>query len=273
MKSPIIQMTHADYLAHKAYGSTDIIRMGRSFAYYKHRKENPEKIGRPFVVGSATHLLLQSKVTNDPALAKNGILIYKDGSSLTKGFKEFQTLNASKYCLDAEEDELTQRMVLAILNEPEVMGYLKGAIPEATVLANFPGTEIPCKVRPDYFHVERGVSINFKTTSDASESGFIYSARDYGYDWQSSFYCAILSAEFGKPVDEVHILVEKGDSDSECIVNIFSFGDDTLGFARSQIFEVLQKIPGCEKSGVWPKNQAYLQTVDLPGHMRKVVHL
>lgn len=272
MSNSISFLSLADYLAHPAYGASDLIKMGKSFAYFQEKKKNPEKSGRPVVVGNSTHLLLQAAVTGNSAL-KNGILVYKEGSSLTKGFKEFQALHSSKYCLDQDEDELTQRMVLAVLNEPEVMGYLKGAIAEPTVIAKFPGTDVLCKVRSDYLHIEKGVSVNFKTASDASESGFLYSARDYGYDWQSALYCAILSEQFGKPFDEIHVVVEKGDSDSECIVNLFLFADDTIGFARSQLWELLQKLPECERSGVWPKNRAYLRTIDVPIHMRKIVSI
>lgn len=266
----ILKMTHGDYLANSAYGAGDVIKMSRSMAYYKWRKANPEKPGRPLVVGSATHLLLQSEVTNDPGLKKQ-ILVYSDGSSLTKGFKEFQEKNKPFYCLDAEEHALCTRMVLALLNEPEVMGYLKDAIPEATIMGNYPGTSVPVKCRPDYLHQARGVSINIKTTTDASESGFIYATKDYGYDFQSAFYCDLLTDQLGKAFDEIHILVEKTDEGEPTPIKIFSFGDDTLSWARSQIRTLIERIPGCEKTGVWPGNKAFLETVDLPLYARRVV--
>ncbi len=270
--SKILQMTHADYLSHPAYGASDIIKMGTSLAYFQEKKKNPDPKGRPLVVGSAFHLRLEACITKNVSLDA-GTLIYKGGSSLTKGFKEFQAANPHQYCIDEDEDALCDRMLSAVLAESEAMSYLEGAIPEATVMGKYPGTDINVKCRPDYLHMGRGVSINVKTAADASESGFIYGARDYGYDWQSSMYCTVLSQELKQPFDEIHILVEKGETASECIVNIFSFGDDTLAFARQQIWEVMQKIPECEKTGIWPKNKAYLRTIDLPLHIRKVVSL
>ncbi len=162
-------------------------------------------------------------------------------------------------------------MVDALLAETEVVGYLKDAIPEATVMANYPQTNILCKVRPDYLHQARGVSINIKTAADASEGAFIHSSKDYGYDWQSSFYCTLLSDQLGKHFDEIHIVVEKGDTAAECQVKIYMFDDDTLAFARSQIWEVLQKLPDCEKTDMWPKNPAFLQQISLPLYMSKVI--
>lgn len=265
-------MTHADYLSHPAYGSSDIIKMSKSFAYWKAQKSVPTPKTRPLVIGSATHLMLQAEVTGASFLL-DGLTVYKDGSSLTNGFKDFQATNKDRYCLDEKEHKLCQRMVKALMDDGEVMGYVKDAVAEPTIIAPFPGTLIQAKCRPDYLHERRGVSINLKTAQDASESGFLYSTRDYGYDWQSAFYCALLSEQFGRPFDEVHILVEKGDTQEECVVEIFSFNDETLGFARSQIWELLQQTPECEKTGIWPKKRAYLKMTDLPLHMRRVFSL
>ncbi len=267
----IVNISHKEYLAHPAYGASDIVKMSRSMAYYKWRKENPEKPTRPLVVGSTTHLMLQAHLTNEMGLIDSGILTYVDGSSLTKGFKTFQADHPEHYCVDQEEKTLCTRMVETLLNDEEVMSYLKDATPEMTILANYPNTPIGCKVRPDYLHKGRGLSINVKTTTDASESGFLYAAKDYGYDWQSALYCSILTEEFGKSFDEIHILVEKTEDGEPCPINIFSFGDDTLGFARSQIHEIMTKISECEKSGKWPRNKPFLNQIDLPLHMRRAV--
>lgn len=271
--SKILQMTHADYLAHKAYGSGDIIKMSRSFEYWKWRKENPEPLTRPLVIGGATHLILQAELSKTPDLIKTGVFIYEEGSSLTKGFKAFQAENRGIYCVDVEEFALCKKMVRALLDEPEVMSYLQGAIPEATVIGPYPGTEVLCKCRPDYLHKGRGVSINIKTTTDASESGFIYGAKDWGYDWQSAFYCDILTEQLGQSFDEIHILVEKADGTEPCPIKIFSFGDDTLSWARHQMRQIMERIPECEKSGVWPKNKLILETIELPHHARRIVSL
>ncbi len=269
----ILKMSHADYLNHSAYGSSDIIKMRESFAYYAEKKKNPDPSGRPLVVGSATHLMLQGALTNDKKLILDGILTYKDGSSGTKGFREFQAANPKVYCVDQEEYLLCQRMTLAILNEEAVMEYLKDAIPEVTVITKYPNTNIEVKCRPDYLHQKHGVCLNIKTAADASESGFLYSARDYGTDWQSTFYCDVLKAGLNKSFDEIHVVVGKGDTAAECPVSLFMFDEDTIQFARSQLWEILTRLPECEKTGIWPKNKAYLQQVGLPLYMRKVVHI
>lgn len=267
------QMTHADYLCNPAYGASDIIKMGDSFAAFDEKRKHPDPAGRPLVIGSATHLMLQSHMMGSPDLITNGIFIYRDGSSLTKGFKEFQAKNPKFYCIDQEEEKLCQRMIKALLDEEEVMGYLKDAIPELTVINNYPNTNIPVKRRPDYLHKKRGVTINVKTAADASESGFLYATKDFQYDWQSVLDIDMFKQEFGQPFDDIYIVVQKGNSDAECPVNIFMFDEDTIGFARQQIWEVLQKIPACEKSGKWPKNKAYLKQLGLPPFMRKLVQI
>lgn len=268
--SKILTMSHQDYLAHPAYGASDLVKMSRSMAYWKFKKANPDPPGRPLIIGSAFHLMLQSEF--DPECAKGKIEIYEgEGSSKTKAFTQFQMKNPNAYCLDEDEFTLCLRMKQAILDEPEVMGYLEGAIAEPTIMGLYPETNVHCKVRPDYLHVGKGVSINIKTTQDASEPGFIYAARDYGYDFQSALYCDILTQELERSFEEIHILVEKGDSREECEVSIFTFGDDTLAHARTMIRNLMEKIPVCEKDNKWPRKPVYLQSIDLPLYCRRVV--
>lgn len=273
MKTKLIEnMPHDEYLKHPCYGASDIIKMSRSFAYWKYRRDNPEPKSRPLVIGSATHLMLEDVVRGKAVkIAPPGVLIYKEGSSLTKGFKQFQVDHPTEYCLDEDEFNLCYRMITALIEEPEVMEYLKGALIEPTIIGHFPDTEVPCKIRPDYLHLEKGLSINIKTTTDASESGFIYSSRDYQYDFQSAFYCAMLSEHYNKSFDEVHILVEKTDDGEPIPIKIFTFGPETLSWARFQMEQIIKKIPDCERKGMWPKNVARLETIELPPHMRKVV--
>jgi PDDEXK-like uncharacterized protein DUF3799 len=265
-----VNMSHADYLAHKSYGASDLIKMSRSFAHWKWCKENPEKPGRPLVVGSATHLMLQSRVTMHPELIHEGVLIYRDGSSLTKGFKQFQADNPLKYCLDETETALCTKLTDALMNNEEVMSYIKDAVPESTIMANYPLTSVGCKVRPDWLHMKRGLSINIKTTNDATEGAFMYAAKDYGYEFQSAMYCSILSEEFGRSFDEIHILVEKTEDNEPPPIEIYSFGDDTIAFAKSQIALIMERIPECEKTGLWPMNKSYLNQIDLPLHFRRM---
>lgn len=273
MSDLIQNLTMADYLANSAYGSSDLIKMARSFAYWKYRKSHPEKPTRALTVGSVTHLLLEAEVSNKKELVANGVLLFTEGSWRTKAFDEVSKKHPNLYCIDQDEYRLCQKMVKALLDESEVMGYLKDAITEPTIIANYPGTNIKCKIRPDYLHRGRGVSINLKTTTDASESGFIYGAKDWLYDFQSAFYIDMLSETMGKPFDEVHILVEKTDDDEPCPIKIFSFGDETISWARSQIRTLLDALPACEKTGVWPKSNVKLETIDLPIYARKIVQL
>lgn len=267
--SGIQKLSHAEYLSHAAYGSSDVIKMAKSFANFAYRKAHPQPPGRPLIVGSATHLLLQSEL-EDKALA-DGVLVYRDGSSLTKGFKAFQAENPLKYCVDEDEHRQCVRMVEALLGEQKVMEYLKDAIPEATLIRKYPGTDVLCKCRPDYLHLGRAVSINLKTARDVTEGGFQSSTRELHYDFQSAFYCDLLTAEFGKSFDEIHILVEKPDGEEPIDVKIYSFDEDTLGWARSQIVRILERVPECERTGVWPPAPVGLETIQLPMWARTAV--
>lgn len=270
--SEIKQLSMKEYLELNAYRSGDIVAMSRSFAYWHWLQKNPDKAGRPLVVGCATHQLLEAEITGNKELIK-GVEEFKDGSWRTKAFEKYAAERPLTYCVDSDEFALCHKMVKALLDEPEVMSYLKDSIAEATIVGNWPGTDVKCKVRSDYLHKKKAVSINIKTSLDVSESGFIHSTKDWAYDWQSGFHTMILSDQFKKSFDEVHICVEKTEGTEPCPIAIRSFGDDTIGWARSQMFEIISRIPDCEKTGIWPKKRANLHVLEIPQYARRLAEL
>lgn len=268
----IENMSMGDYRANDAYSSSDIISIGRSAAKWMFEKNHPKNKTRAMQVGSATHLMIQSEVTGQKHLVSSGLAVYEDGSSKTKGFEKFAAEHPSAYSIDSEEYDLVCRMTKAVLSEPEAMRYLKGAVPEPSLFCMDPEFEFMRKCRPDFLHIKQGVSINVKTTLDASEKGFFRSIADRSYDFQTVNYQDILRLYFDRSFDEIHILVEKSDA-GPCRVAIRGIDDDTLDQARFQMRQVFQKIVDCQKSGKWEDEKAALIISNVPLWSRTIVGL
>ena len=273
-------MSMAEYLALPEKGSSDIVTMSDyGFDYWKKKKAKPrDEDGRASVVGSVTHLTLQGEVTKQPGLVERAVRVYHDPKGLkhpeqSVGFAKFQQENPRDYCVSEGEMDLAKRMVHAVMSEPEALQYLVGALSEPTIVGNYLDSAIIGKCRPDYLHVDRGISVNFKTTKAATERQFILSMAEYGYDWQSVWHTDVLATHFKKKFDEVHILVEKGETPEDCAILVRFIDEETLEFARGQIWEVVQKLAECEKTGVFPRKPVRSETTGLPLHMRRICTL
>lgn len=273
MKTGLIEnLSMTDYQADPAYSAGDFIKMGDSFKKWKYFKENPIKPTRAMILGSATGLILEAALTKKPHLVSSGIAIFSDGSSKTKGFEKFSSERKETYCLDEDEFSMADRCVKAILDEPEAMKYLDGAIAEPSIFVADPDFGFQRKCRPDFLHVKQGVSINIKTTTDASERGFIRSIADWSYDWQTLNYQDVLRLHFDRSFDEIHILAEKAE-DGPIVVKIRGIDDDTLEQARGQVYLIRERLADAIKSGKFEDRPAVLEISNVPAWARTLAQL
>ena len=273
MRTGLIEgLSMDDYQNDPAYSAGDLIRMGESFRKWKYFKENKKPPTRAMVVGSATGLILESKLTKKPHLISSQIAIYSDGSSKTKGFEKFCAERKEAYCLDEDEFSLSDRCVDAVLAEPECMKYLDGAIAEPSIFVTDPEFGFRRKCRPDFLHIKQGVSINIKTTTDASEYGFTRSIADFAYDWQTLNYQDVLRLHFDRSFDEIHILVEKAD-EGPLTVRIRGIDDDTLEQARGQVFLIREKLAAAIKNQKFEDAPACLEVSTIPAWARRLAQL
>lgn len=266
----IESLSLADYHADPAWSASMLTRVGESIARFKYHQDHPESPSAAMEVGSATDLLLQTRLSGRHDLASAGIAVYDKGSSKTKGFEAFRLENRGRCCVDAEEYSLAVRCVDAIVGEPEAMDYLKGAVAQPSIFVTDPQWNLRRKCRPDFLHVKRGVSINVKTTRDCSEKGFFKAIADYAYDLQTVNYQDVLRLHFDRSFDEIHILVEKAD-EGPLRVAIRGIDDDTLDQARFQLSQIFAKIQECEKTGVWKDAPASLMVSTVPHWARTLV--
>jgi hypothetical protein len=256
-----------EYHAQPEPGSSDIINMSYGFAFWHHKKQNPSGPSQSKMLGSATHTVLQSILSNDPSLIEKEIVVVKGLTTKGKAFEAECAKHPNKYVISPEDFDLARRMVDAtLLNAGD---YFVGGVCEASLFHTYPDSETTMKCRPDYLRVNEALSINFKTSEDASYTGFSKSCGDWHYDFQSGIYCDLLSDYFKRTFEEVHVVVEKN-YDGPIHVGIWTIDKENLDFARAQYSKIIKRIPEMRARG-WPSTRYELQVVTLPNYRQRVV--
>jgi PDDEXK-like domain of unknown function (DUF3799) len=271
MRNGLIEnLSMSDYQTDSAYSSSDIVSISESAARWRFQKEQPKEKTRALVVGSAIHEMVQAKIAGLKDTCN--VLVYTEGSSLTKGFKKYQEENPNFAVVDDDEMNLLYRMREAIFDEPEAVNYLKDSMIEPSFFIEDPEFKFIRKCRPDFLHLKKGILMNIKSTLDISEKGWFRSISDYGYDFKTVNYQDILKLHYGRKFIEIHIMVDKP-KEGPCRVAIRAIDDDTLDQARFQMRSVFEKIKKCEASGKWEDPKATLITSPVPAWARTVVEL
>jgi PDDEXK-like domain of unknown function (DUF3799) len=244
--------------------------MSQSLEYYRWRKDHPPAKTRDMTLGSVTHLVLEARLRGKPEMITEQVMVFSDAGPQSKAFKDVQAKNPEKYVVTQEDFDLARRMIDAVLEKSEVAAWFTQGVSEPSIFAEHPETGVLMKCRPDYLSLDRGLSINFKTTTDASEEGFLRSVKMGRFDWQSAWYLEVLRLHFNRNFDEIHVVVEKN-ADEPCLVQIYTIADEELEFARMQYTRLLPRYLKAMETGIWPGASLSVKSITLPPWSRKVV--
>jgi hypothetical protein len=233
-----------DYQADEAISGSDLVSIAQNgIERWKFNKTQPRDVSRAMDIGTAVHHMVGARLIGGDSAPL--IQVYSDGSSLTNAFKAFRAkMTGDAVAVDLKEMSLIERCSAAILNDKECRRYLDDAVIEGSFFSVDSETGVSRKCRPDFLNVKERVSINIKTTQDASDSGFIRSVKDWGYAIQTVNYQDVLKQVMpGEDFIEIHILAEKSDA-GPIKIAIRAIDDDTLDHSRwitRRILKVLQK--------------------------------
>lgn len=261
-------LTNEQYHTGPGKSASDIISINNyGFDGWQFRKNNPKETD-DLTLGSVTHLLLESRIKDDFLIEAKGIAILPELNMRTNAGKEeyaaFVAKNAGKYILTQADYDHARRMVDAVQDEPEAWEYLQNGVSEASIYVRHPEHDVLMKTRPDFLRVDDALSVNFKTTRDASENGFIKSIRDWSNDWQSAFYMECLEIFFRRSFNEIHLLVQKNPDGGPCRVGLYTIPDEVLAFARTQYQPILRLLREFELTGKLPRRQVTLSCPTIP---------
>ena len=123
-------------------------------------------------------------------------------------------------------------------------------------------TGAPCKCKPDRYNSARNLIIDLKSTEDASDEGFKFSAKKFRYYVQDPFYSDGMIANGFDVKGFVFIAVEKN---PPYLVNCFTYSNDEKQFGREEYRKNLKTYMDCKTSKNWPGYSEEIKNLEIPG--------
>lgn len=116
---------------------------------------------------------------------------------------------AKKYSLLPSEAETIKQMRASVFSMKKFREMFEGSQTEVTFIAKCPRTGFYIRCRADLWNKEQKIFADYKTTRDASPSGFQRSCRKYAYKFSAAYYMYIAS-RLGVQINEFRMFaVEK----------------------------------------------------------------
>lgn len=146
--------------------------------------------------------------------------------------------------------------------------YAGDGITEGSAFWVNPETGVLCKTRPDRFRDDL-VTVEIKTTDDASKFWFQRAIAEYRYAVQAAFQLDGMRECIGKSAKYfVIVAIEKK---APYHIMTYVIEPQAVEYGRRQYLKNLEQIKACQFSGVWPRFSDHypeeLMTMDLPNYL------
>lgn len=236
--------------------------INKSPAKYEHRylKGNKQKDTKALTFGSAFHsfILEPDKFNNEFV-----IMPKYSGTGKYKLIEAFKSDNSQKTIITTEDYVDIVGMSKSIKNHRIANELVTDAgFSEKRFDWTDSDTGAPCKIKPDRYNTTKDIIIDLKSTDDASEEQFKFSAKKYRYHIQAPFYFDGLVANGFKPDIMVFIAVEKT---PPYLVNCFFYAKDEMEYGRQIYKDDLAVYMECKKNNKWPGYPEGIKLLQIPG--------
>lgn len=218
----------------------------------------PHKFDRRFVVMPEN---APKKPTSAQINAKNPSA---DTVTAIEWYARFHEANKGKSILSAEDYRDVRGMQDAVFKHPAAMALLvtDDIIAEETIEFDEPHTGEPCKLRRDAFNKRYGLTLDLKTTENASPSEFARSVNSYRYHVQDAFYTDGHLAKFGENTNGfVFIAVEKK---APYAVAVYQLTNRAVQLGRELYIRDINTYQECRRTGIWRGYSDEVEPLDLP---------
>lgn len=266
-KATLTKISDEEYFGIKGMVNASTLKelYRKSPKHYQASLDFPEPEPRVFVLGSAIHCrLLEQEEFHSRYIVmpefnptevdkKTGEVKEKtSGWKNTKDYKQQKAIwckkNSSKIVLDADEYELTERLLEAYILSPFYKICQQGAA-EVTILSTCRGVDAKGKFDLIVELDDEVIIIDLKTTKDASEEAFMKSVFNYDYDLAAAWYKEMLVSlpEYeSKNVRFMWLAAEKQPPYSMCM---YEASDEVLQNGRAKCSKALAKFKQWEALG------------------------
>ena len=243
-----IRISNADYRAREGISSSELKKIMKSPAHYKHWKDNPQEDTPALLFGRSAHkyILETYDFYNEFAVAPNVDRRTKEGKA---EWTNFLAMSNGKDVITQEQFEQIDAMRNSAYATPFVAKLLSGD-KELSFWGKDEDTGLVIKCRPDCITEFNGkhILIDYKTCADAENTKFYRDSIKFGYDLQLAYYCDILKQNTGLDYDVVIIAQEKS---APYVTNVFQLSENYLENGRELYKEMLKVYKNCLDVDNW----------------------
>lgn len=243
-----IKISNKEYREREGISSSELKKLMKSPAHYKHYKENPQEDTPALLFGRAAHkyVLETYDFYNEFAVAPVCDRRTKEGKAI---WEQFIADSQGKYVITQEQFEQIDAMRNSAYATPFVYKLLSGD-KELSFWGKDEDTGLVIKCRPDCITEFNGknILIDYKTCSDAKNTKFYRDSIKFGYDLQLAYYRDILKQNTGLDYEVVIIAQEKN---APYVTNVFQLSENYLQNGEVLYKEMLKLYKECEETDNW----------------------
>lgn len=226
--------------------------------YHRQQTGEIEDEDRPaYLIGRAAHtLILEGREAFESQYVVGGPINPKTGQPYganTKAWAEWAAAQ-NKAVLTDGQALLVEEMNEAVRANALASGLLAEGVAEGVARGDYHG--VPCQIRLDWLHPERGI-VDLKTCDNLT--WFEAEARRFGYLHQASFYRAVLAQVAGQLV-AVHLIAVEKREPFRC--GVWLVGQDVPGTAQRENEEAIDRLKRCRQLDQWPTGYESLRQFD-----------
>jgi len=249
---------------HVSKSGLDLIRKAPAKYWERYLNPNapPRERNEAFVLGSAFHSIIL-----EPDKFKDEFVIHPPffGEGSQKKKQQLIEMNPGKELISIEMYNEINRMHDSVMNHPIASKLFSKGFAEKVFKWIDPHTNVKCKIKPDFYNIERNFIVDLKSTDDASQSAFERSSFKYRYYVQSPFYNDGMVQNGIKPDAFIFVAVEKK---PPYLVNVFFAPKNSMEFGRETYIEDLETYANCKNTGIWSGYSEEIKPLNLPSWLQ-----
>ena len=228
-----LSLTQADYRAYPALSTSDIKQVLDN--PYKFRVGFKTEETPAMKLGSLVHTLVlePSEFNKTYAIAPIADKRTKEGKAI---WAEFSEANQDKIIIDSAMYETAKGMLHSLKTSGVFERYFTQGEAETSYIGEALGAKI--KVRPDFFNLEKGLIVDLKCVSNASQKGFQRLCANLRYYIQAYLYMKITGAK-----QFVFVAI---DTKAPYTIGVYELDYIALELAEEEVKKALQIISDLE---------------------------
>lgn len=274
-----IRISNKEYREREGISSSELKKLMKSPAHYRHWKDNPQEDTPSLLFGRASHKYVletydfynefevardfkygtkADKEETQKFICQKTIEVGRgdewDSFIITNPKKEdvvafYRSLVADKEIITQEQFEQIDAMRNSAYATPFVSKLLSGD-KELSFWGVDEETGLAIKCRPDCLTEWNGkhILIDYKTCQDAENTKFCRDSIKFGYDLQLAMYLDILKQNTGHDYMVVIIAQEKS---APYVTNVFQLSENYLENGRELYKEMLKVYKECSETDTW----------------------